>query len=199
MTDSSARAPSRATDARPGAAAEHAPRGDASDGDGTPDGPEQHHWLWLGVKMALAMYLADLAARAAGFADPTLSVISAAFLATDGPLGSFRTAGRRVLALGVGLAVGTAGALAGDLLSGVPSLHFALLGLVVGALGSRSSDYLFAAVVGTVVTFVGAGGSDPLVEVVVATGCMVAIGCVVGPAVVWATERLRELVGADGG
>ena len=159
--------------------------------DDAPETPEENTWLSLGVKMALAMFLADLVARLLGFENPTWAVISAAFLATGAPIGSFASAARRLGALAVGLALGTTGALLGDAFSGVPSLHFALLGLVAGAIGSRSSDYLFAAVVGTVVTF--AGGDDPLPEVIATTACMVAIGCAVGPAVVWGVERAKGL------
>ena len=101
-------------------------------------------------------------------------------------------AARKVVALAVGIALGAAGAWAGDLLSGVPSLHFALVGLVAGALGSRSSDFLFAVVVGTVVTFVGSSGQDPLAEVVATTACLVLIGCLIGPAVVWCVERVKR-------
>ena len=143
--------------------------------------------------MGLAMLIADAVARASGFEQPTWSVLTAAFLATSPPIGSIKAALRKLVALAVGIALGAAGAYAATLMSGVPSLHFALVGLVAGFLGSRSPDYLFAAVVGTVITFVGSGGGDPLPEVVTTTACMVLIGCVVGPAVVWFVERVRRV------
>ena len=169
----------------------------ASDEDGgyrPPEKPEDETWYWLGAKVALSMVTADFVARSAGFDSPTWSVLTAAFLATSPPIASAKAAARKLVALAVGIALGAGGAYLAELLSGVPSLHFALVGLVAGILGSRSSDFLFAAVVGTVVTFVGSGGGDPLPEVVTTTSCMVIIGCLIGPAVVWCVERVKRLL-----
>ena len=166
---------------------------DAGDGDyRSPESPEDDHWLALGIKVAGAMLFGDLVARLCGFDSPTWSVITAALLATSPPFASARAALKRLFALAVGVALGAGGAYAAQLLSGVPSLHFVLVGLIVGALGTRSEEYLFAAVVGTVITFVGSAGGDPLPEVVTTTACMVLIGCVVGPSVVWCVERARR-------
>lgn len=163
-----------------------------------PDGPEDDHWLALGIKVGAAMFIANVLARALGFEDPTWSVISAAFVATSPPLESVRAALKRLVAVAVGVVLGAAGAWASQLLAGVPALHFALVGLVAGVLGTRSSTYLFAAVVGTIITFAGTGGNDPLPEVVTTTACMVALGCLVGPAVVWCVERTRRALAERG-
>ena len=163
-----------------------------------PESPDEDTWLVLGLKVGVAMVLADMIARGLGFAAPTWSVLTAAFLATSPPIASATAAVKKIVAMAVGIALGTAGAYAAQAMSGVPSLHFLLVGAVAGALGSRSPDYLFAAVVGTVVTFVGSGGGDPLPEVVTETVCMILIGCAVGPVVVWAIERVRRVLYARG-
>ena len=157
-----------------------------------PQKPEDDHFLSLGLKVAIAMLIADFVARRAGFDAPTWSVLTAAFLATSPPIASAKAAGKKLVALAVGIALGAAGAYAAQLLESVPSVHFAIIGLVAGFLGSRSADYLFAAVVGTVITFIGSGGGDPLIEVVTQTTAMVLIGCAVGPAVVWVIERVKR-------
>jgi uncharacterized membrane protein YccC len=157
-----------------------------------PASAEENPWYVLSLKVGLATMLGYLVARACGFEDPTWSVLAAAFLATSSPIASVGSALRKSLALLVGAALGAFGAISAAWLSGVPALHIALVGLTAGLLASRSSDYLFAAVVGTVVTFAASGGGDPIAEVVVTTICMVLIGCVVGPAVVWCVERVRK-------
>ena len=159
----------------------------------SPDAPESDHWLALGIKVAAAMFLTDLVARLCGFSEVTWSVITAAFLATNPPVESARSAAMKLAALLVGLALGAAGAAFGQLLLSVPALHFAAVGLVVGALATRSSEYLFSAIVATVVTFSGLSGGDPVVEIVVTTASLVLIACLVAPAVVWGVERLRRL------
>ena len=158
-----------------------------------PQSPDQDTWLALGLKVGIAMILADMIARGVGFASPTWSVLTAAFLATSPPIASAKAALKKMIAMAVGIGLGVAGAYAAQAMSGVPSLHFLLVGAVAGILGSRSPDYLFAAVVGTVVTFVGSGGGDPTAEVATRTVCMILIGCAVGPAVVFAVERLRRV------
>ena len=157
-----------------------------------PQSPDEDMWYWLGLKVACAMMLANFVALRLGFEAPTWSVLTAAFLATSPPIASGKAAVKKLVALAVGIVLGVAGALMADAMSGVATLHIGLVGLVAGVLGSRSPDYLFAAVVGTVVTFVGSGGDDPTLEVAVRTVCMVLIGCAIGPAVVWVIERVRE-------
>lgn len=159
-----------------------------------PQSPEQDHPLALGIKVALAMWIADAVARSCGFDQPTWTVLTAAFLATSPPLASASAAQQKVVAMFVGIVLGAIGAYSASLMSGVPSIHFALVGLVAGFMGSRSPEYLFAAVVGTVVTFVGTGGGDPLHEVVTTTICMILIGCVVGPLVVLGVEKVRAVM-----
>ena len=158
----------------------------------SPDGPEDDDWWSLGLKVGLATVTGYLVAVACGFDTPTWSVLTAAFLATAPPASTIWSAGRRALAMLVGVALGGAGAYATTLFPQFPAASVAAVGFVAGALGSRSADYLFAAVVGTVVTFAGLNATDPLAEVIVATACMVLIGCVVGPAVVWGVERARR-------
>ena len=157
-----------------------------------PQSPEDDHWLSLGIKVAAAMLIANIVATRSGFEDPTWTVLTAAFLATSPPIASAKAAGKKIVALFIGVALGAAGAYVAQSMSGVPSLHFALVGLVAGALGSRSADYLFAAVVGTVITFIGSGGGDPLPEVIATTTVMVLIGCAIGPVVVWVVERVKR-------
>ena len=157
-----------------------------------PQTPEQDHFLSLGLKMAIAMLIADFVARRAGFESPTWAVLTAAFLATSPPVASAKAALKKLVALAVGVMLGAAGAYAAQLLESVPSIHFAIIGLIAGFLGSRSADYLFAAVVGTVITFVGSGGGDPLPEVIAQTTALVLIGCAIGPAVVWVVERVKR-------
>jgi len=158
-----------------------------------PESAEDDHWLSLGVKVATAMFLADLVSRASGFDEPTWAVISAAYIATSPPFASLQAVIKKIVALAVGIALGFAGAYLATLLTGIPSLHFLLVGLITGALATRSADYLFAAVVATIVTFAGAGGGDPLPEVLVTTSCQVLIGCAVAPVVVWCVERVKRL------
>ena len=157
-----------------------------------PQAPDEDSALSLGIKVALAMLVADAVARGFGFESPTWSVLTAAFLATSPPIASLHAAFKKVVALMVGIALGALGAWSAIQMAGVTPLHFAMVGLVAGFLGSRSPDYLFAAVVGTVVTFVGSGGGDPLPEVVTATTCMVLIGCVIGPVAAWLVERFKR-------
>ena len=163
-----------------------------------PESPDEDHFVWLGLKVALAMLIANIVALRLGFDSPTWSVLTAAFLATSPPIASGKAAMKKIIALGVGIALGVAGALMADTMSSIAMLHIGLVGLVAGMLGSRSPDYLFAAVVGTVVTFVGSGGSDPTMEVAVRTVCMVLIGCAIGPMVVWVIERIRRQLHKSG-
>lgn len=157
-----------------------------------PASPDEDRPVWLAVKVATAMVLAQWLATSAGFEQPTWSVLTAALLATSPPLSSAGAAGRKVLATFVGIALGAAGAYASQALASYIYVHVVIIGLVAGSLGTRSPDYLHAAVVGTVVTFLGASGSDPVAEVVFRTACMILIGCAVGPVAVHVVERIRR-------
>jgi len=68
-----------------------------------PEFAEDDHWLSLGLKVAGAMFLADLVARSSGFDDPTWAVISAAYLATSPPFASFPAVLLKIVALVVGI------------------------------------------------------------------------------------------------
>ena len=157
-----------------------------------PETPEQDSPLWLGLKIAAAMFLADLIASTIGFEAPTWSIIVAAYLSTQPPLSSVGGAKEKLMAMVVGLALGT---LFAWLHQFVPAqgvaLTFGVIGFVAGALAVRSSNYVFAGVVATIVTFTAQTGEEPVLTEAVRAGCMIAIGCAVGPAVVWAVERLR--------
>lgn len=157
-----------------------------------PQSPDEDGALWLGLKVALAMLVADAVARSLGFEERTWSVLTAAFLATSPPVAGVNAAFKKLVALAVGISLGALGAWSAIQMEGVTPLHFGAVGLVAGVLGSRSPDYLFAAVVGTVVTFVGSGGGGPLPEIVTATACTVAIGCLIGPMAAWAVERVKR-------
>lgn len=157
-----------------------------------PQSPDEDGALWLGLKVALAMLVADAVARSLGFEERTWSVLTAAFLATSPPVAGVNAAFKKLVALAIGITLGALGAWSAIQMSGVTPLHFGAVGLVAGVLGSRSPDYLFAAVVGTVVTFVGSGGGGPLPEIVTATACTVIIGCLIGPMAAWAVERVKR-------
>ena len=170
-----------------------APDADAAGDEYRPPGsPGEDHPVPLAIKVGLSMALAHWLAVAAGFDTPTWSVLSAAYLATSPPFATPVAAAKKLLAAGIGIALGVAGAFAAQALEGSTLAHMALVGAVAGALATRSPDYLFAAVVGTIVTFVGASGGDPLAEVAVRTACMILIGCAAGPVVVFAVERVRR-------
>ncbi len=157
-----------------------------------PQSPAEDNAVALGLKISLAMLIADLVARRLfGFEAPTWSVVTAAYLATNPPIGSAGSALRKVAAMVVGLGLGAAGAYLGQAMSGLPSVHFFFVGLVGGWLATRSADYVFAAVVGAIVTFIGLNGNDPIHETLASTALMIVIGCTVGPATVYAIERAR--------
>ena len=156
-----------------------------------PRSPEDDHALWLALKIGAAMFLANLIATNLGFMTPTWSIILAAYLAMEPPVSSAKTAFGKVIAMAVGLCLGIVGAYLNDGMTSLPSVTFGVVGLVAGFLATRSANYLFAAVVATIITFTAQGGNQPIIEEAVAAACMIAIGCLTGPSVVWVVERLR--------
>ena len=164
-------------------------------GDGgyrPPATPGEDHPVPLALKVGLSMSLAHWLALALGFHTTTWSVLAAAYLATSPPFATPVAAAKKLVAAAIGIALGVAGAFAAEALRDLVVLHMGLVGAVAGVLATRSPDYLFAAVVGTIVTFAGSAGGDPLAEVAVRTASLILIGCAVGPAVVFAVERVRR-------
>lgn len=172
---------------------------DASDAAGfagttyvPPRSPEDDHPLWLALKVGLSMFLADLIASTIGFQAPTWSIILAAYLSTQPPQSSAGAAGRKLLAMVGGVALGVG---SGYVHQFVPNqgvaLTFAGLGLIAGVLATRSADYVFAAVVATVITFVAQTGEETVLVEGLRAAAMIVIGCLVAPAVVWSVERVR--------
>ena len=157
-----------------------------------PQSPGEDRPVSLALKVGLSMSLAHGAALLAGFQITTWAILAAAYLATSPPFATPVAAAKKMAAAAVGIALGVAGAFAAGALEGMVLLHMGLVGAVAGTLATRSPDYLFAAVVGTIVTFSGSAGGDPLAEVAVRTACLIFIGCAVGPAVVFAIERVRR-------
>ena len=157
-----------------------------------PRSPGEDRPVPLALKVGLSMSLAHGAALAAGFQTTTWSVLAAAYLATSPPFATPVAAGKKLAAGAIGIALGVAGAFAAQILEGAVLVHMGLVGAVAGTLATRSPDYLFAAVVGTIVTFAGSAGGDPLAEVAVRTACLILIGCAVAPVVVFAVERVRR-------
>lgn len=165
-----------------------------------PEGPGEHQGWWLALKFAVACTLVALIARAIGFTDPTTGIISSAFLVANGPLATVRTALVRFGGLFIGAGLGVAGAYWGmsDATDGamVPILFFTILAAVTGLLAAREPGLMYVTVIGTVVATVGVAGRQPVPEVAVQVGLLIAISCVVGPTVVWAAEKLRAHMSA---
>lgn len=157
-----------------------------------PDGPEDQHPLWLGAKIATAMFLAHAICTLIGFETPTWGVIVAAYLATQAPWSGIESAKQRALATAVGLALGVAGAWGNQFVpEGFALVTFVAVGLVAGWMASRDATYLFAAVVATVITLTAQTGNETVLVEALRAAMMIAIGCAVGPAVVWAFETAR--------
>ena len=158
-----------------------------------PEGPVDDHPLWLGTKIAIAMFLADLIlSTGLKLESPTWGILVGAFLATEPPQNSGGAALKKIGAALIGAVLGIAGAYANQFVpGGASAVTFAVIGLVAGALASRSADLLFAAVVATVITFVGQTGNETVVGEAIMAAIMIGVGAIVGPLVVWTVERLR--------
>ncbi|WP_308915673.1 hypothetical protein [Jannaschia sp. LMIT008] len=158
-----------------------------------PQSPEEDHPLWLAIKIGTAMFLADLVcSNLIGFSSPTWSIILAAYLSVQPPIAGRASAGRRLLAMLLGLSLGVAGAYANQFVpNGASAATFAVIGLVGGYMASKGADYLFAAVVATVITFVGQSGEETVFVEAMQAGIMILVGCIVGPGTAWTVERLR--------
>lgn len=158
-----------------------------------PESPVDDHPLWLGAKIATAMFLADiLLSTVVGFQSPTWGILVAAFLATEPPQSSHSAALKKFAAAALGAVLGVAGAYANQFVPGNgAALTFAVIGLIGGILASRSADLIFAVVVGTVITFVGQTGNETVFVEAMQAALMILAGCVIGPSVVWAVEKLR--------
>lgn len=157
-----------------------------------PAQPEEDHPLWLALKIGLSMFLADLICSLIGFAAPTFAIITAAFLSVQPPQQSVGSAARKLVAVLVGASLGVAAAYGHSFLpaNGIAAT-FAVIGLVGALLANRSSDYLFAVVVATVITFSAQSGEETVLVEALQGAATILIGCVVAPSVVWGVERLR--------
>ena len=151
---------------------------------------EQPPWV-LAFKMALACTLVALIARAAGYPNPTTGVISTAFLVSNGPVETFRSALWRMASLFLGGVLGVIAAFFGRPLEREPLWFFPLLGAIGGWLGSLKPDLIYVIVIGIVVAAQGAEGDQPIPEVAMEMAVQIAASCIVGPAVVWAVESVR--------
>ena len=151
---------------------------------------EQPPWV-LAFKMALACTLVALIARLAGYPNPTTGVISTAFLVSNGPMKTWRTALWRMASLLLGGVLGILAAYLGRPLGREPLWFFPLLGAVGGWLGSLRPDLIYVIVIGIVVAAQGAEGDQPIPEVAMEMAVQIAASCIVGPAVVWAVESVR--------
>lgn len=158
-----------------------------------PPSPDEDHPLWLGAKVAVAMFLTDfLLSTLIGFDAPTFGIIVAAFLATQPPQSSIGSALRKFAGALVGAGLGIAGAYANQFVpTNGAAVTFAVIGLVAGILATRSADLVFAVVLATVITFGGQTGNETVLVEGVQAALMILAGCVIGPAVVWAVEKLR--------
>ena len=157
-----------------------------------PSSAQKDRVAWLALKIAGAMSLAHLAAVSIGFVQPTWTVIVAGYLAMQPPEGSLSSAGRRAWATAAGLALGIAGAWLHQFVpTGAVAVTFLVIGAVGAALAVRDATYMFAAVVATIITLTAQTGNETILVEALRAALMIAIGCVVGPAVVWAVERVR--------
>ena len=76
-----------------------------------PQNPTDDHPGWLATKIAVAAFLADfIASTLIGFPSPTWSIILATYLACQPPESGAASAGRKLLAMMVGVVLGVAGA-----------------------------------------------------------------------------------------
>lgn len=159
-----------------------------------PQSPEEDHPLWLGGKIALAMVLTHLLCAWIGLTRPTFGVITAAFTATQPPDSSLSSAGQRLAATAAGVALGVGGAYANQFVPAGPwsaVATFAVIGLVAGLLATRSSTMIFTVVVAVVITLTAQDGNETVLAEAMQAAIMIGVGCIVGPAVVWAVEHGR--------
>ena len=172
---------------------------DGDTGYSAPTSPEEDHPLWLGGKIAAAMFLADAICSVIGFESPTWSILVAAFLATQPPQQAQSNALKRVVATGLGLVLGVVGAWANQFVpTGAAAVTFVGIGLVCGWVATRDAAYLFTVVVATVITFTAQTGNETVLVEALRAALMIGIGCIVGPTVVWAVESLRARLAATG-
>ena len=158
-----------------------------------PQNPTDDHPGWLATKIAVAAFLADfIASTLIGFPSPTWSIILATYLACQPPESGAASAGRKLLAMMVGVVLGVAGAWANQFVpNGASAATFLVIGIVGGTLAARSADYVFAAVVATVITFSAQSGEELVIVEALQAAIMIVVGCIVGPTVVFLVERFR--------
>ena len=133
-------------------------------------------------------------AKLFGYSNPTTGIISAAFLVANGPMATLRTAAIRIGALIIGGAIGLVGAFWGQPDHAVPLVFYPLLGAITGLLAARSQPLLYVTVIGVVVATTGAQADTGVLESATGIAVQIVISCVVGPAVVWGTEKARAVI-----
>lgn len=159
------------------------------------EGAEEHSPLWLAFKFAFACLLVAAITKAIGYDNPTTGIISSAFLVANGPMSTVRTAAVRMGALAIGAAIGVGGAFWGQGNENVvPLLYYPLLGAATGALAAKSQPLLYITVIGAVVATTGAQSETGVWATATEVAAQVAISCVIGPAVVWGTEKVHAMV-----
>ena len=153
-------------------------------------GAEEHSPFWLAAKFTLACLLVAVLAKWAGYDNPTTGIISAAFLVANGPMETVRTAAVRMGALAIGAVVGVGGAYWGvNSDNTVPLLFYPLLGAITGFLAAKAQPLLYITVIGAVVATTGAKADTGVLATTTEVAVQVAISCVIGPLVVWSTEK----------
>ena len=153
--------------------------------------PRDHPAWLMGLRLAIAVGLAGLLARWAGYSAPSWAIITAAYLAVNPPAESLRAALGDLLATAIGIALGLAGAWAWSTGEAVPIWHFMGIAFVAGLLATRNAAFIYTIVVGTVVAFSAGGGGDGAWTTALDSAAQIAIASVTAPAVVWTLEFLR--------
>lgn len=157
-------------------------------------GAEEHSPPWLAFKFALACLLVAAIAKWIGYDNPTTGIISSAFLVANGPMQTVKTAAVRMGALAIGAGIGVAGAYWGQGTDNtVPLLYYPLLGIATGLLAAKAQPLLYITVIGAVVATTGAKADTSVLSTATEVAAQVAISCVIGPAVVWGTEKVHAM------
>ena len=155
-------------------------------------GAEEHAPWWLAFKFALACLLVAAITKWMGYSNPTTGIISSAFLVANGPMETVKTATVRMGALAIGAAIGVGGAYWGQGNENVvPLLYYPLLGVVTGLLAAKSQPLLYITVIGAVVATTGAQADTGVLATAMEVAVQIAVSCVVGPLVVWGTEKVH--------
>ena len=160
-----------------------------------PLGAPGDHPAWLmGLRLALAVGASALVARLLGYGTPSWAIITAAYIATNPPAESLRTALSDLAAAVLGILFGLAAAWTFPAGEAVPVWHFVLIAFVGGACATRHPAFVYTVVVGTVVAFSAGEGAETPIEVALDCAALILIAVVLAPGVVWALEWVRSRV-----